>query len=136
MELTSLFRKYDPYPTPDVRDVVGACDALNVREFKLFRLAFARWFGRDASESELERPFMHYLFAHQSPMWVRQFTREVLRRKTEGVLDPAQFGLPPRVPMRDDDGSFETVCRVLLVVAWGAIIAIIARSSLWDGWFW
>ncbi len=136
MDLTNLFRKYDPYPTPDVRDVVGACDALNVREFKLFGLAFARWFGRAASESELERPFMHYLFAHQSPMWVRQFTREVLRLKTEGVLDPAQFGLPPRIAMRDGDGLFEIVCRVLLVVAWGVIIAIIARSSLWEGFWW
>ena len=133
MELASLLRKYDPYPTPDVRDVVGACDALDVREIKLFRLAFSRWFGRDASEPELERPFMHYLFAHRSPMWVRQFAREVLRRKTAGVLDPVQFGLPPSAPKSERDGSFETVCRVLLVIAWGIIIAIIARGSLWDG---
>jgi hypothetical protein len=136
MEMATLLRKYDPYPTPDVRDVVDACDALHVREIKLFRLAFARWFGRDPSEPELERPFMHYLFAHQAPMWVRQFAREVLLRKTEGVLDPVQFGLPPRTPQPEGDGPFETACRVLLVVAWGVIIAIIARSSLWDGFWW
>lgn len=133
MEFTSLLRKYAPYPTPDVRDVVGACEVLNVREIILFRLAFARWFGRDASETELERPFMHYLFAQQAPMWVRQFTREVLRRKTEGVLDPTQFGLPPRAVNADRSGRFESVCRFLLAFAWGIILAIIARSSLWDG---
>lgn len=133
MELTNLFGKYTPYPTPDVRDVVVACDALNIREIILFRLAFARWFGRDASERELERSFMRYLFAQQSPMWVRQFTRDVLRRKNEGALDPTQFGLPPRVANAEGNGTFETVCRVLLVLAWGIIIAIIARSSLWDG---
>lgn len=133
MELANMFRKYAPCPTPDVRDVVGACEALNIREIKLFRLAFARWFGRDASEPEVERPFMHYLFTHQSPMWVRQFTREVLRRKNEGVLDPTQFGLPPRVANADGDGRFETVCRVLLLLAWGIMFAIIARSTLWDG---
>ncbi len=133
MEFADPFRKYAPYPTPDVRDVVGACEALNIREIILFRLAFARWFGRDASEMELERPFMHYLFAQQAPMWVRQFTREVLRRKTEGVLDPTQFGLPPRATNAEGDDAFETVWRFLLLLAWGAIIAIIARSSLWDG---
>lgn len=132
MELANLYRKYAPYPTADVRDVVSACEALNIREIKLFRLAFARWFGRDANERELERPFMHYLFAHQAPMWVRQFTRDVLRRKSEGVLDPAQFGLPPRAPGAENSRSFEIVCRVFLIIAWGTMIAIIARSSLWD----
>ena len=132
MELANLYRKYAPYPTPDVRDVVSACDALNVREINLFRLAFARWFGREASESELERSFMHYLFAQQAPMWVRQFTREVLRRKNEGVLDPAQFGLPPPAANVHGNGSFETICRVLFVVAWGIMIAVIAHSSLWE----
>jgi hypothetical protein len=130
MTFSNLMREYGPFPTPDVRDVVTACDALNVREIKLFRLAFARWFGRDASESELERPFMRYLFAHRSPMWVRQFARDVLHQKTQGVLDPANFGLPPRPARADGDGSFETVCRVLLVVAWAAMIALIARSFL------
>ena len=128
MTLASRLREYDPLPTADVRDVVGACEALNVREIKLFRLAFARWFGRDASESEVERPFMRYLFAHRSPMWVRQFAREVLRQKTRGVLDPTRFGLPPRAAKADGNGSFETVCRVVLVVAWGAMIALIARG--------
>jgi hypothetical protein len=132
MSMANLLRKYDPLPTADVRDVVGACDALNIREIILFKLAFARWFGRDASEAELERPFMHYLFSHQAPMWVRQFVREVLRQKTQGVLDPTQFGLPPRTTNADTNGLFETVCRFLLIVAWGVIIAIIARSSLWD----
>ncbi len=134
MTLASLLREYDPLPTPDVRDVVTACEALNVREIKLFRLAFARWFGRDASENELEKPFMRYLLAHQAPMWVRQFAREVLRQKTQGILDPTQFGLPPRAPRADRDGSFETVCRVLWAVAWGVMIAIIARGfGLWGG---
>lgn len=132
MELANLYRKYAPYPTPDVRDVVSACDALNVREINLFRLAFARWFGRDASDSELERPFMHYLYAQQAPMWVRQFTREVLHRKSAGILDPTQFGLPPRAPGAENSRSFEIVCRILLFVAWGTMVAIIARSSLWD----
>jgi len=134
MNFAGLLRKYDPLPSPDVRDVVTACDVLNVREIKLFRLAFAHWFGRDASEAELERPFMRYLFAHQAPMWVRQFAREVLRQKTEGVLDPTRFGLPPRAVKTEVDGSFETVCRALLVAAWGVMIAIIARGfGLWGG---
>ena len=134
MTFAGLLRKYDPLPTPDVRDVVTACDVLNVREIKLFRLAFAHWFGRDASEAELERPFMRYLFAHQAPMWVRQFAREVLRQKSQGILDPARFGLPPRAVKANSDGSFETVCRVLLVVVWGVMIAIIARGfGLWGG---
>jgi hypothetical protein len=134
MSFVGLLRKYDPLPTPDVRDVVTACDVLNVREIKLFRLAFAHWFGRDASEAELERPFMRYLFAHQAPMWVRQFAREVLRQKSQGVLDPTRFGLPPRTAMAETDGWFETVCRALLVAAWAVMIAIIARGfGLWGG---
>ena len=132
MELAHLYRKYAPYPTPDVRDVVGACEALNIREIKLFSLAFAHWFGRDASERELERPFMHYLFAQQAPIWVRQFTREVLQRKSDGVLDPTQFGLPSGAVKVEGNRAFEIACRVLFVIAWGIMIAVIARSSLWD----
>jgi hypothetical protein len=134
MTFASLMREYGPFPSPDVRDVVTACDALNVREIKLFRLAFARWFGRDASEAELEGPFMRYLFAHRSPMWVRQFARDVLRQKTQGVLDPASFGLPPRSVRADGDDAFEGVCRVLLVVAWAGGVGSIARKFfLWGG---
>jgi hypothetical protein len=63
-------------------------------------------------------------------MWVRQFTREVLRQNTRGVLDPARFGLPPRPPKAVRDSRFEAVCRVLYCVAWGVMIAIIACSVL------
>lgn len=95
--LVPPLRPFDTWmrSSPDVSAVVAASEALNVREFNLFRVAYAWWFGRNGSDKEVERPFMNYLFTEQAPLWVRQFAREVLDRKREGRLDPKQYGLPP-----------------------------------------
>jgi hypothetical protein len=84
--------------SPDVTIIAAAAEALNVREYNLFNVAYAWWFSRVAGEKEVERPFMRYLMTEQAPVWVRQFAREVLERKREGRLDPRQYGLPPAPP--------------------------------------
>lgn len=100
----------------DVSFVVAASQALNIKEFRLFRLAFAWWFGRDAVDADIERPFMRYLSTEQAPPYVRHFTREIMRRVDEGRLDPRDFGLPPLPPPHD--GVDPRVRRALLVL-WG-----------------
>jgi hypothetical protein len=110
--------------SPDVTNVVAAAEALNVREYNLFNVAYAWWFGRVAGEKEVERPFMRYLMTEQAPVWVRQFAREVLERKREGRLDPRQYGLPPAPPPLPTSG-LELFLRGVVFALWVLIVAII-----------
>ena len=126
MECSSLFFAARLSASTDVRDVADACDALDVKEIDLFRLAHVRWFGREADEKDLERPFMRYLFTQRAPMWVRQCTREVLRQKSAGTVDRTRFGLPYEDAPGDGSGPWGGTARALWVLTWLAIIAVIA----------
>jgi hypothetical protein len=91
----------------DVRQVLDAAAILHLREYDLFRLAWWRWFGRDADDKTLERRFVAYMFHQVVPLWVRQFCREVLTQEREHRLDPRAFGVdrvarrqPPAMPGR------------------------------------
>lgn len=111
-------------PSADVVAVVAAAEALNVREFKLFRVAYAWWFGRDGSDKDVERPFMRYLFTQQAPMWVRQFAREVLDREREGRLDPMLYGLPP-LPPPPAFSDLQTFLRGVWFALWVMAVAVL-----------
>jgi hypothetical protein len=124
--MRNLFESYGSMMavSPDVKTVVAASEALNVREYNLFNVAYAWWFGRYAGEKEVERPFMRYLMTEQAPVWVRQFAREVLTRKREGRLDPRLYGLPP-VPPPPNLSPGEMFLRGIVFALWVLIIAII-----------
>lgn len=81
---------------PDARDILSASAVLEITEFRLFELAYKRWFGRAASEKEIERFFVGYMFRSIVPLWVRQFCREVLALDAAGALVPRDFGVLPR----------------------------------------
>jgi|GEM_PF-2567032 len=118
------------YASPDVEAVHAAAEALQVKEIRLFRIAYARWFGEEATEKAIEPPFMRYLFSTQAPIWVRHFAREVLDRLEAGKLDPGDYGLPPRIPPLPEALHLERAFRALLIVAWIAILGVIAIGVL------
>ena len=100
---------------PDIRDVLDTAAALDVTEFRVFELAFTGWFGRSALPEQLERYFVPYMFDGTVPPWVRQFTREVLRRQDRGELRRADFGL--LLPQR-------TRGQILTGGGWAALLII------------
>jgi hypothetical protein len=77
----------------DCRTVMDAAAALDLREVDFFRLAFRRWFGRDASAPVLERAFAAYMFGNVVPAWARHFSRVVLTDAAAGRLDPIRLGV-------------------------------------------
>ncbi|MCH7932016.1 MAG: hypothetical protein IH906_07410 [Proteobacteria bacterium] len=64
----------------DAAAIEKAAERLRVDEFELFRLAHRHWFGDDPGAKALEHVFVAYLFRGETPMWVRHFSRGVLRR--------------------------------------------------------
>ena len=125
--LSSMTHLHHGFPaSADVRDVADACNALNVKEIELFRLAHLRWFGHEVDDNDLERPFMHYLFTQRAPPWVRHCTREVLHQESAGTLDRTRFGLPLQDAPADKDGLWVEACRVLWALTWLVAIAVIA----------
>lgn len=93
----TFFTDDDDQIPVDTREVLDASSLLQITEFHLFELAFQRWFGREAREAELERCFARYMFAAKAPFWVRQFCRDVAAKESDGMLNPRDFGVLPRV---------------------------------------
>lgn len=115
--------------SPDLDSVAAAAEALNIREIKLFRVAYAWWYGRQPSEQDIEPSFMQFLFTQRAPAWVRQFTREVLMLTKEGRLDPRRYGLPPLPQPSRRIRRAESALRALYFAAWAVIVALFAFSA-------
>lgn len=101
-EISSNSRKATEYFNRHVgADAVAILDAssvLEITEFQFFELAFREWYGRKASESQLEKYFAAYMFANRVPAWVRNFARKILKLHALGRLDPKSFGIWRRLP--------------------------------------
>ena len=95
----------------DTADVAGAAGLLEVPEFRLFEIAYARWYGREAPEREVESHFGRYLRTRNAPIWVRHLARQVAGRYRAGRLDPRDFGLDGAISGGADAG--EPVLRVI-----------------------
>ncbi|NIR28368.1 MAG: hypothetical protein GWN84_03375 [Gammaproteobacteria bacterium] len=92
----TFFTIDDDQIAPDTRDILSASAILEITEFRLFELAYERWFGKPAVEKEIERFFVGYMFRSIVPHWVRQFCRDVLTLDAAGKLVPRDFGVFPR----------------------------------------
>lgn len=80
-------------PVPlDFSAVMKAAEALGISEYDFFRLAFRRWWGKEADEKKLERIYVAYMFQQTVPTWVRHLTRDVTAQTADGKLDAAKFG--------------------------------------------
>lgn len=119
--LDHLLQPEDAPASTDAEAVRDAAFALKVSEFDLFRLAYRRWYGRDAEIKPLERVFAAYMFHQVVPAWVRQFCREVLAAAREGRLDRETFGaagVPRREPLVDYPRRFIALVMVGLLLTY------------------
>ncbi len=89
--------KLDPDLPVDIQTVLDAAALLDVPEFQVFELAFLAWYGRK-SGPQLEAAFTAYMYRDRVPMWVRAFTREIVRKAGDGRLDPAEYGIVHEPP--------------------------------------
>ncbi len=102
----------------DAREVVNAATLLRVSEFEVFRLAYREWFGRLATNKEIDVTFARYLGQSAVPVWVRNFTRKINQLNDEGHLDAREFGIqppPPSSPQMVAVGSIALVAIVTIV---------------------
>ncbi len=111
----------------DVRSVLDTAAMLQVTEFNLFRIAYRRWHGCDASERSIEKFFVPYMFRSIVPYWVRQLCRHVLQADAEGTLDPAEFGIT--APM--EEASSNTPFLSAMVVTGAAVGMLVIAAGLY-----
>ena len=98
---------------PDESLVLETSSLLQITEFRLFELAYERWFGAPAPAPVMERHFCAYMFGAISPLWVRQYCRDVLEKDRTGTLDPRDFGV---VPHRTTEGMLQQGIRYALTL--------------------
>ena len=116
---------WTPAPPSDPLAIAAAAEALGVSEFDFFRIAFRRWSGYEPDEPTLEKAFVRYMFRQSAPHWARHLSREVMRLKQAGHIDPDTFelvGLKRRYPLRRPSRfSWDMMALVLVLVALMAI---------------
>ena len=76
----------------DCHAIAEAAQALGLKEFDFFRLAYRRWFGRQPDEKQLETFFVAYMFGRVVPSWARHLGRQVVDQRRNGTLDPESLG--------------------------------------------
>ena len=79
------------YQKNSEQEVVEAASLLDIPEFKLFKIAYWRWFGRRPGALNMERYFANYMFNAVVPPWVHHLAREVVARAQAGTLRVADY---------------------------------------------
>jgi hypothetical protein len=103
----------------DAGRVEFAASLLQISEFRFFKIAYFRWFGRNIDESSLEYIFDDFMFENIVPHYVRHFAREVLSLFEKGTLDPKQFGInrpAPTPELRSAGIGYTVMLFVILVI--------------------
>ena len=85
---------FDEDMRTEIQEVLDTSALLEITEFEVFRIAYAGWFGKPASDPVIEPFFTDYMFHDAVPIWVRHFTRRVLSLSREGRLEPGELGIP------------------------------------------
>jgi hypothetical protein len=85
----------DSVNSDDSQQVLEVAGLLDISEFRLFQLAFVRWYGHAPDRYSLEWEFEAYMFYQKVPFWVRYFCREAISQERAGQFDPERFGVHP-----------------------------------------
>lgn len=122
---------FDEQLRPDIHSVLDAAAILDITEFELFRLAYARWHGGEAEEQSLEPFFVAYMFNDVVPLWVRDFARLVQRNCQQGTLNSQEMGvdLRPCTPQMVRKGTRFAVT-IVTVMATLIVLAEVAAQLL------
>ena len=84
----------------DSLDLLEAAAALEVKEFKLFELAYRQWYGKKPLPHVIEAHFSNYMFNKIIPAWVRSYSRQVVQLHRSDCLDPKEFGIYQPLPSK------------------------------------
>ena len=70
---------------------------LQISEYELFRIAYAKWFNHSISENRLEAIFKDYIATSSVPYWVNDFARKAHEKLLAGELNYKDYGIKRRV---------------------------------------
>ena len=84
----------------DSLDLLEAAAALEVKEYKLFELAYREWYGKKPLSRVIEAHFSNYMFHKVIPTWVRSYSRNIVKLHKAGELDPKAFGIYQPLPSK------------------------------------
>ena len=59
----------------DTDCVVDAANNLEVSEFRIFKDAFASWYGIEPTDQQIKPVFIQYMIEDKVPFWVRNYAR-------------------------------------------------------------
>jgi hypothetical protein len=114
---------FDEKIHPDIGSVLNAAALLDITEYDLFHLAYARWHGERADEGTMEPFFVAYMFEEVVPIWARHFARLVERLSNRGTLDRRALGVH-RLPHTQQMVKRGVRYSIIIVLALMALIVL------------
>lgn len=98
--MDDLPQYFDEDISADVAAILQTAAVLDATEYLVFQLAYKDWFGKKATDVRVEPHFSRYMFGEIVPIWVRQYTRKVIKLDQDGGLNPRALGVYQRLPSR------------------------------------
>ncbi len=121
-------RFFDENNIPDdVWQVLRTASILNIGEFRVFEIAYHRWFGNYATEEAIECHFVPYMFEDRVPMWVRAFCFHVLSNYEYGTLELRRYGITP--PVSTKDQQFRSLEYLIWIFAALVVLFLLADAT-------
>jgi hypothetical protein len=117
-------------PESDENEVLEVAALLDITEFRVFSIAYWRWFGRRSSAQAMERYFANYMFHSIVPPWVHHFTREILMHAHAGTLVAADYGIHRARPTRVMRRRGQLFAAVLLAFCFLMLLAALYYDDL------
>jgi hypothetical protein len=77
----------------DAEAVYFAARLLGISEFRLFEMAYANWFGNEATEKVIDGFFGSYLKSGLVPFWLRDMVRKIIHKNEKQNLLPNKSGI-------------------------------------------
>jgi len=125
-----MFALLDTPPAADVRAVLETAALLDTTEFNLFGLAYREWYAQPASPKEIESFFVSYMFAEKVPMWVRNYTRKILRLAKDGPIDRIALGIKPQPTSPAMVQKGQRYLMVVLMIVVGLVMLAASSDDL------
>lgn len=125
---------FDEDVAPDIAAILHTAALLDITEYLVFKLAYKDWFGERATDERVEPHFVKYMFQEIVPIWVRQYTRKVIKLDEEGSLNPRSLGVYKRLPSRRMILVGKTYMGFLLAVFFALTYVAYKDSDWFRGW--
>lgn len=102
MRSITITKNDKPLSFNEVEAVQFVGQFLELSEYEVFQLAYNDWYGKRMEDSLMGYRFENYIDEDVVPFWVWTFTKGVIKKYEKEEIDPADYGITPKILTRPE----------------------------------